>query len=244
MKDQTSSEMFDNNPENNSDKLLDEFNTNEKILKKKLLMRYLIIGIIAALIIAAIIIIIVVKNNKDKDKNEDTEDNEEEENTGDKEEEKEEEEKTIIIDCDPGYYFPIDGDKCTKCSIENCLECSGKIGNDICINCDPSFYTNFKDGVINSCDPFCKENEKCLKCDTSTNHCIKCSNISYIIAKEKCILASFIATYITVSENEKINLINEKYKNYIIGMKIEDDHVEPSYYYTFPSLGNHTVYMS
>ena len=99
-------------------------------------------------------------------------------------------------------FAPIDDDKCKKCSVENCLQCSGNITFDICTFCNDSFYTNYENGTIKSCDSFCEENEICLICDKSTNKCTKCNNISYIIINGKCKLASFVATYFTGKENK------------------------------------------
>ena len=53
---------------------------------------------------------------------------------------------------------------------------------------------------------------------------------------------SFKAIYET-KENENVNLISYKYKEYIIKMKIDEEYVVPSKNYTFKFAGNHTVYI-
>ena len=54
------------------------------------------------------------------------------------------------IICESGFYLPLDdplAQNCTKCSLENCIECFGSKLKDICIKCNPEFkgvYINNK----------------------------------------------------------------------------------------------------
>ena len=47
-----------------------------------------------------------------------------------------------------------------------------------------------------------------------------------------------------MEENENIKLINFTFSEYIIGIEIDENQIEPTYNHTFNSKGNHTVYIS
>ena len=47
-----------------------------------------------------------------------------------------------------------------------------------------------------------------------------------------------------MEENENIELINFTFSEYMIGIEIDENQIEPIYNHTFNSKGNHTVYIS
>ena len=152
-------------------------------------------------------------------------------------------EKTAEI-CKEGFYIPTDDKKkkCQKCSLENCSKCSGDKKNNVCLSCIASYTPIYdKHKKIKKCTKVCEtgENEKCNKCDK--NECVSC-NIGYKLIKGNCIANySFDAVYQTYHKNEKILLINKKYRDDIIELIIDNNKVKPSYNYTFPNKGKHNI---
>ncbi len=55
---------------------------------------------------------------------------------------------------------------------------------------------------------------------------------------------SIKAAYEIMEENENIELINFTFSEYMIGIEIDENQIEPTYNHTFNSKGNHTVYIS
>lgn len=146
--------------------------------------------------------------------------------------------------CPEGFYMPTNDKNCQKCSIENCSKCSGDKKNNICLSCMKSFNPVFdRKKRITSCMKVCEigQNEKCLTC--KKNVCGSC-NIGYVLVKGNCILNhSFKAVYKTNHKKETINLINKIYFNDIVGLIIDNKKVSPSYNFTFPRKGEHSVIM-
>ena len=85
------------------------------------------------------------------------------------------------------------------------------------------------------------EEEKCLTCN-GTN-CSSC-NIGYKIKEGKCILNySFKAIYNAERNGSTVSLINSNYLNIITEMNVDGRNETPYYLYTFPSKGEHIVYI-
>ena len=94
------------------------------------------------------------------------------------------------VNCEEGYFMPTDAkkNKCRKCSVENCSECSGSRSKNICLKCKSLYAATYdKKKRIKTCEKICEvgDKEKCLKCEK--NECIKC-NSGYKLKDGKCIL--------------------------------------------------------
>ena len=86
------------------------------------------------------------------------------------------------------------------------------------------------------------ENDKCLTCKKI--ECGSC-NYRYELLNGSCFPTfSIKAAYEIMEENENIELINFTFSEYIIGIEIDENQIEPTYNHTFNSKGNHTVYIS
>ena len=146
--------------------------------------------------------------------------------------------------CKEGYYKPTNGPKCKKCSIENCLDCSGDKKHDVCNICKKSFKPIYdKNKQIKSCTKACEtgKDEKCLKC--KKNKCSDC-NTGYKLMAGKCILNHSIkAIFKTNKKSLETILMNKKYEKNIIELIIDDKEVKPSYKYTFNKNGKHIVFI-
>jgi len=97
------------------------------------------------------------------------------------------------IICESGFYLPSDdplAQNCSKCSIENCIECYGSKLKDICTKCNPEFKEIYINNKIESCEIPCEEgiNEKCKQCDKDDNKCLSCNDGYYLpeFEKNKC----------------------------------------------------------
>ena len=156
-------------------------------------------------------------------------------------------EKKDNIKCKEGFYLPNDSteNKCKKCTIENCSECSGSKEFDICTSCMESFTPIYdKKKRIKSCIKKCQtgKEEKCLTCN-SKMECSSC-NPGYKLEEGKCIINySFKAKYKTNRQKQNINLINKKYADNIVELIIDNQKVNSSYNHTFKKKGIHSVKM-
>ena len=148
-----------------------------------------------------------------------------------------------ILICESGFFLT-DNNICKKCSIDNCEKCSENNNTIFCLACMSDFIPIYENGIIKFCQYHCEigKDEKCFSCDSENIICTSC-NIGYKFLKGKCVLNnSFIAVYQT-SENSKIELINNSYKNDILEMIIDGINVPSNYEYRFPYEGNHSVYL-
>ena len=105
-----------------------------------------------------------------------------------------------------------------------------------------SFIPIYEDNIIKSCEYPCypDEKDKCLF--YSNNECLAC-DIWCKLINGKCILNySFKAVYFSEKQNENIQLINKNYEKYIIAMIFNNKTISPSSSFSFPEIGNHTIY--
>ena len=150
--------------------------------------------------------------------------------------------------CKPGFFYPSDAEsksesECTKCSLENCDECSGFKEKNTCSSCTSISFPIYENNILikcNSCD--IGEDDKCLSCDEGINKCSKC-NTGYKLENGKCILNySFKATYF-VDSKTNVNLINinckSKIKEVIIDGNIQAE-INNAYELEY---GNHIVFI-
>ena len=76
--------------------------------------------------------------------------------------------------CDDGYFFPTDGDKCQKCSTQNCGKCIGTTDKDFCLFCLPGLKPVYHNNAIISCQNYI--DEQCSSIDIKGNKCIRCKS--------------------------------------------------------------------
>ena len=76
--------------------------------------------------------------------------------------------------CDDGYFFPTDGDKCQKCSTQNCGKCIGTTDKDFCIFCLPGLKPVYHNNAIISCQNYI--DEQCSSIDIKGNKCKRCKS--------------------------------------------------------------------
>ena len=150
------------------------------------------------------------------------------------------------IKCNIGYFIPEDDNKkeCQKCSIENCEKCYGTKLSNICSSCINSYEAIYENSIIKSCDSNCEigEEDKCLTCDN--NKCSSC-NIGYKLLDGKCIANYTIkANYHIDEDNLSVQIFNAMYYTNFVDIIVDGKHHNPSYYFTFPSPGNHTIYFT
>ena len=94
--------------------------------------------------------------------------------------------------------------------------------------------------IENTCEK--GEDDLCQTCNG--NKCASC-NDKYNLVNGVCEPNFDIKSiYIAISNNEKIILFNETYKEYIIEMEVDGQKVSPSNNYVFQQAGNHSVYLS
>ena len=155
--------------ENNKKKIKENY-IEEKNVGKKSSIKYIILVILLTLLFLLLAFIIIYfdiklkKSNKNSDTNDNT-------NTNDNNNK-----------CENGYFFPSDGDKCQKCSLQNCGKCIGNKFKDFCIFCLSGFnaiYDNENDMII-SCHNYNIE-EQCSSFDSKENKCKEC-NEGYFLA--------------------------------------------------------------
>ena len=162
----------------NKDKDLEKIRENEddeEIIKnykknKKSNLKFVIIIIFLVVIILFSSFIIVyfdikLKNQKNSNINENTNRNTNANtNTNNKNKNK----------CDEGYFFPTDGDKCQKCSIQNCGKCIGTIDKDFCIFCRSGLKPVYHNNAIISCQNII--DDQCSSFDINGNKCKSCKS--------------------------------------------------------------------
>jgi hypothetical protein len=151
------------------------------------------------------------------------------------------------IKCKIGYFIHEDNEnkkECQKCSIENCEKCYGTILSNICSSCINSYEAIYENNIIKSCKSNCEigEEDKCLTCDN--NKCSSC-NIGYKLLDGKCIANYTIkATYNINEDNLSVQIFNSIYNKDFVDMIFDGKHKIPSNYFTFPSPGNYTIYLT
>ena len=133
----------------------------EKVSKKESNLKYLIyiISLILTILFLIFIIIYFDIQSNNKNKNLDT-------NNKNK--------------CEDGYFLPIDGDQCQKCSIENCGKCLGTKTQNFCIFCLSGLNTVYDNDIIVSCHDDSIE-ENCSSFEANGNKCINCKE-GYFLA--------------------------------------------------------------
>lgn len=237
-----------------------EYEENNKLLKdihiddiKKQLQnnlspkKIIFIAVIIILILAIIISIIISTNNSKKDNNHNNENNDEIKNienclSYDKL-------KNECLECKSGYYLPNDDDKkqkCQKCSVEKCDKCTGTKFSNKCETCASYLTPIYEKNEIIFCNYTCQvgENEKCKTCDEIKNMCSSC-NSGYNLFNGKCKLDySIQSNFYSDKDNQKVNIINSFYIQYIVEMEIDNVIIKPSFEYIFPKAGNHILYLS
>ena len=152
----------------------------------------------------------------------------------------------IIIDevvCEPGYFRDSESNTCNECSVHNCENCTGNIGNDLCASCFESFFPTYQNSYIISCD-YCElgDEDKCLECDENNFVCSRCNDGFQLINGQCTNEYSFEAIYETNSYNQNIKLINNGYLRYINKMIIDGENMSPKSNVSFYRPGNHTIY--
>ena len=164
--------------ENEDDEEIDKNNVDPK---KSNLKFVIIIIFLVVLILFASFIIVYFDIKLKKQKNSNTNENENTNNNNNQNKNK----------CDDGYFFPTDGDKCQKCSIQNCGKCIGTTDKNFCIFClsglKPVYYNNAiiscKNYIDDQCSSFDIKENKCKSCksgyflsflDENTETCQKC----------------------------------------------------------------------
>ena len=86
------------------------------------------------------------------------------------------------------------------------------------------------------------DNDNCIEWNETINQCYKC-NEGYELIDGECFTYSFVATFYSDLDNEKISLFNyDDYFSIIKKIKIDDEIKNPSFNYTFNSQGNHKLY--
>ena len=100
----------------------------------------------------------------------------------------------------------------------------------------------YEDNKIKYCEYPCypEDKDKCLSY-SDNNGCLSC-DIWCKLINGKCIANySFKAVYFSKKVYESIQLINSKYVNNITAMIYNNNSYSPSYYFSFPNIGNHTI---
>ena len=100
----------------------------------------------------------------------------------------------------------------------------------------------YEDNKIKYCEYPCypEDKDKCLSY-SNNNGCLSC-DIWCKLINGKCIANySFKVVYFSKTVNENIQLINSKYINDIKDM-IYNNSISPSSSFSFPNIGNHTIY--
>ena len=171
------------------------------------------------------------------------------------------------LDCNEGYYLPIqlkDKTKCSKCPIEGCKTCD--IVSNNCIECKSNYRAiiDINSNSIISCNLLCElgSGDKCLTCDEAKGKELQCSscNEGYKLINGKCkkIENYFIGIYNITSTSgfTKImsyqeNLINlsdfDMYINLTKVQPMTKFGYKSDYYnindviYKFPSLGKYKI---
>lgn len=147
--------------------------------------------------------------------------------------------------CREEYYMPSDDSEkkiCKKCTIENCIKCSGTKNSCICNECKYRYHVIYKNGNIDSCNK-CDlgEGNKCFSCGEHFDSCSEC-NLYYNEYYGSCVTFYIIAKYEISQDNETIFLIYNEPKNISIHINIDgkDEKLEKNEF-TFDKKGNHTV---
>ena len=140
--------------------------------------------------------------------------------------------------CNEGYYIPDDiiSYNCVKCSIDNCKKCSGKLNNDICLECKNNFITKKDENkIIESClcpqdyklteEGLCQEYENWIQAEIEVQNIYFDSNLHLLDISRIPINSNEIDCYIN---GEKVSLKQDEY----------------NIYYNFPKSGNYFLKMN
>ena len=97
--------------------------------------------------------------------------------------------KKECLTCNEGYFLPEDEqnkNKCERCDLDECLQCSGTKDNKKCLKCKEGY--NIKNGVCEEETCSIGENEKCASCRSEIGRkkeCLTCNEGYYINTNEK-----------------------------------------------------------
>ena len=145
----------------------------------------------------------------------------------------------VVIECNPGYYYPGGENECKKCSAKGCKECHGNTAINFCDSCYSEYIPRYIDNILICFEP----DKNCILFNYTTFQCMKCPN-EYIIFENNCIAYSIEASYYTNEENLNVKLIN--LDMFYIDKIIIDGEILNSYnspvYNIFPNIGIHKVY--
>ena len=127
----------------------------------------------------------------------------------------------VCLNCNYGYYLPIDDElkiECKSCSLNNCKSCHGTKIEDICDACESGYEKEIESGKIKKCKlNNCEigEEEKCLTCSGIENECGSCNPL-YTLVDGKCESTfTFKAIYSVLNPNEYVQIINKSKIPYI-----------------------------
>ena len=150
--------------------------------------------------------------------------------------------ENVVINCDPGYYYPEEYNtqqKCEKCSVIGCEICHGNTTINYCDSCFSTYFEKYVNNKLTCLEP----DENCGTFNLTTFECLECKD-QYFPLKGKCNPYYFNGTYYTNEDNQEIKLTGlDKY--YFSNIVIDNDIMNTSislFNYIMPKKGYHKVY--